>query len=156
AGVQYLLNGQPLGAEVTTAPFPLIWDTRTSGNGSYVLTARARDMGGNTTTSVGVPFTIANATDPVAPTVQISVPANLASVPALVILNAVATDNLGVAGVQFKLNGANLGPEDTTDPFRVAWDTTGVADGPYNLVAVARDSSGNTTTSGAVQVTVDH
>ena len=36
---------------------------------------------------------------------------------ATVTVSATAADNVGVAGVQFKLDGANLGAEDTTSPY---------------------------------------
>jgi len=62
--VQFKLNGLNLGAEVTTesAPtkFKLTWDSRTKPNGTYTLTATARDVFGNTKTSTGVTVTISN------------------------------------------------------------------------------------------------
>ena len=67
-----------------------------------------------------------------------------------------AADNVGVAGVQFKLDGANLGAEDTAAPYSVSWNTTTAANGSHTLTAVARDAAGNTTTSAAVTVTVDN
>ena len=54
AGVQFFLNGSPAGAEVAAAPYSLNWDTSRTANGNYVLTARARDVAGNLTTSAGV------------------------------------------------------------------------------------------------------
>ena len=64
AGVQFKLNGQNIGAEVTTeAPttkFNLTWDSRTKPNGRYTLTATARDVAGNTQTSAGVTVEIKN------------------------------------------------------------------------------------------------
>jgi hypothetical protein len=69
-------------------------------------------------------------------------------------VSASATDNTGVAAVWFLLDGAALGAEVTTAPYAVAWDTTTVATGSHSLAAVARDAAGNTTTSGAVTVTV--
>src|SRR6266699_462380 len=47
-----------------------------------------------------------------------------------------------VRGVQFKLDGANLGAEDTSAPYSVAWDTTGSGNGSHTLTAVARDLLG--------------
>jgi hypothetical protein len=41
-----------------------------------------------------------------------------------IIVTATASDNIGVAGVQFLLDGTPLGAEDTTTPYSVAWDTT--------------------------------
>ncbi len=60
AGVQFLLDGTPLGAEDITAPFAVVWDTRTTTNGSHTLTARARDGAGNQATSPGVATTVSN------------------------------------------------------------------------------------------------
>src|SRR5690606_1861048 len=57
---------------------------------------------------------------------------------------------------QFKLDGNDLGPEDTQPPFSITWDTTGLTDGEYTLTAVARDAAGHTTTSDGVDVTVDN
>src|SRR5258705_8837128 len=71
-------------------------------------------------------------------------------------VSANATDNVGVAGVQFKLDGASLGAEDTTSPYSVSWNTTGTANGSHALTAVARDAAGNATTSAVVTVTVSN
>jgi hypothetical protein len=46
-GVQFLINGSPLGAEDTTAPFSVSWDTWASGGGAHILSAIARDAAGN-------------------------------------------------------------------------------------------------------------
>lgn len=54
-----------------------------------------------------------------------------------------AVDNVGVAGVQFKVDGTNLGGEDTSTPYTATWDTTGVANGQHTFSAVARDAAGN-------------
>src|SRR5262245_51966690 len=43
-----------------------------------------------------------------------------------------------VAGVQFKLDGANLGGEDTSAPYSVSWNTAGASNGTHTLSAVAR------------------
>jgi len=39
-------------------------------------------------------------------------------------VTATAADNVGVVGVQFKVDGVNLGAEDTTSPYSFTWDTT--------------------------------
>src|SRR5207245_7239869 len=69
-------------------------------------------------------------------------------------LTASATDNVGVIGVQFKLDGANLGAEDATSPYSASWDTTAAINGSHTLTAVARDAAGNVTTSAGISVTV--
>ena len=98
--------------------------------------------------------------DTTAPNLSFTAPANGATVSGTVTLSATATDNVGVAGVQFLLDGNSLGAEDTTrDPITsaygpVSWNTTTANNGStHTLTAVARDAAGNTT-SKSVSVTV--
>jgi len=63
---------------------------------------------------------------------------------------------VGVVGVQFLLDGANLGAEVTTAPYTVNWNTTSATNGTHSLTARARDAAGNQTTSAAVSVTVSN
>ncbi len=64
AGVQFLLDGSPLGPEDTWAPYEVPWDTRTASDGTHRLSARARDTAGNAATSVTVTVTVANGLSP--------------------------------------------------------------------------------------------
>ena len=97
------------------------------------------------------------APDTTPPTVSLTAPANGAAVSgAAVTISATASDNGGVAGVQFKLDGVNLGAEDSVAPYSVTWNTTLATPGTHTLTAVARDAVGNTATSAAVGVTVDN
>jgi glucose/arabinose dehydrogenase/chitodextrinase len=152
-GVQFLLDGNNLGTEDTTAPYSVSWNTSTATNGAHVLTARARDAAGNSTTSAARNVTVA-APDAVPPTVAITSPTNNAQVVDIVNVTADASDNVGVAGVQFLVDGVNSGVEDTTAPYVLAWDSRGVANGAHNLTARARDAAGNSTLSNAVTVNV--
>jgi hypothetical protein len=154
ANVQFQLDGVNLGAPDAAAPYSLSWNTTTTTNGSHTLRAIARDAAGNTTTSASVTVTVAN--DVTAPTVSVSAPAGGATLSGTVNVSASASDNVGVAGVQFTLNGANLGTEDTTSPYSVSWNTTTASNGSHTLRAVARDANGNTTTSAAVVITVSN
>ena len=83
-------------------------------------------------------------------------PANNATVSGTVTVSANASDNVAVIGVQFQLDGVNLGTEDTTSPYSLSWNTLGVSNGPHTLTAVARDGAGNQTTSSTVNVTVSN
>ena len=74
----------------------------------------------------------------------------------MVSVSAQASDNVGVVGVQFLLNGVALGPEYTVPPYATSWNTTTVANGAYTLTAVARDAATNQTTSAQVRVTVSN
>src|SRR5262249_51908223 len=50
-GVQFFLDGAPLGVEIPDPPYATLWDTTTSAPGNHTLTARARDAVGNSTLS---------------------------------------------------------------------------------------------------------
>ena len=63
-------------------------------------------------------MTVTNAGPNQPPTVPVTRPANNATVSGTVTVSASASDDAGVAGVQFKLDGVNLGAEDTTEPVR--------------------------------------
>src|SRR5712671_5921473 len=152
AGVQFKLDGANLGTEVTAAPYAVSWDSATATNASHVLTAVARDAAGNLSTSAAVTVSVSN--DTIAPSVSITSPAAGATVSGRVNVAAAASDNVGVAGVQFKLDGANLGAEVTAAPYAVSWDTATASNASHVLTAVARDVAGNLATSAAVSVTV--
>jgi hypothetical protein len=104
-----------------------------------------------TGTGGGVP-----SSDTTAPTVSLTAPAAGATVSGVVAVSANAADNIAVAGVQFKLDGANLGVEDTTSPYSLSWDSATISNGAHTLTAVARDAAGNTTTAAAVAVTTSN
>jgi hypothetical protein len=88
--------------------------------------------------------------------VALSAPTAGATVSGTVAVSATASDNVGVAGVQFKADGNNIGSEKTTGPYSASWDTTTSANGSHTLTAVARDAAGNTTTSPGLSVTVSN
>jgi len=95
------------------------------------------------------------ASDTNAPSVILTAPAAGATVSNTVSISATATDNVAVAGVQFRLDGAsNLGAEDTVSPYSFSWNTAGAANGIHALTAVARDTVGNLATSAFITVTV--
>ncbi|SIO61560.1 Mo-co oxidoreductase dimerisation domain-containing protein [Singulisphaera sp. GP187] len=152
AGVQFLLNGSPLGVEDVAAPFSLAWNTTSVANGTYLLSARARDMAGNFKTSSTVSVTVNNPTDLVAPTVRLMSPYANTTAGSQMVLAAFASDNVGVTQVQFLANGNPLGSALTTAPYRAL---ATLATGTYTITAVATDAHGNQATSSSFTVTVD-
>src|SRR2546429_1445982 len=152
AWVQFKLDGRNLGARVTVAPYSLSWTTTTASDGAHTLTAVARDAAGNTATSAAVSLTVANDTTP--PTISLIAPVAGATVAGTVTISASATDNVGVVGAQFMLDGANLGAEVTTAPYATSWNTALASAGAHILTAVARDAAGNMATTASVSVTV--
>jgi hypothetical protein len=95
--------------------------------------------------------------DPTPPTVSLTAPTTGATVSgSAVTLSANASDNVGVSGVQFKVDGSNVGAEDTASPYSTTWDSRLATNGSHTITAVARDAAGNTTTSSAVTVTANN
>ena len=94
--------------------------------------------------------------DPSPPTVSLSQPWQARPSPARSTSTASAADNVGVYGVQLKLDGAALGVEDVVAPYTVGWDTTLAGNGAHVLTAIARDAAGNERTSSPVTVTVSN
>src|SRR5262249_9522795 len=123
--------------------------------GTYYYLVDAADASGN----ISAPSSQASAVvtaDTTAPTVSLTSPTAGATVSGTITVSANASDNVGVVGVQFKLDGANLGAEDTASPYSVSWNTVSATNGNHTLTAVARDAAGNTTTSSAITVTVNN
>jgi hypothetical protein len=96
-------------------------------------------------------------TDMTAPSATVTAPVSGATVsgPA-VVLSASASDNVGVASVQFQVDGANVGPRLTSPPYQTTWDTTQASNGGHVVTAQATDGAGNVGTSVGVSVTVSN
>jgi hypothetical protein len=150
--VEIYIDGA-LKTTLTTSPYNYTWNTGVT-LGAHTISAKAYDTFSNVGTSSTVNVTV---TDQTAPTVSITAPATSSFVTGnSVSVTSTAADNVGVSGVQFKLDGANLGAEDLTSPYSVTWDTSAATNGAHTLTAVARDAANNTTTSSSVSVTVDN
>jgi len=93
--------------------------------------------------------------DTTPPTVSITEPSSGATVSGAVAVKADASDDIGVASVDFSVDGAPQG-SDATAPYGFTWDTTAVSNGSRTLTAVARDAAGNTASSTSVTVVVDN
>jgi hypothetical protein len=75
------------------------------------------------------------------PQVAIVSPANGSTVSGNVTVSASASDNFGVAKVEFFVNGALIGT-DTSAPYSITWNTRKL-NGTYTLTARAVDAAGN-------------
>ena len=145
AGVQFTLDGAPVGTEYTIAPYEMFWNSATAPNGTHVLAAIARDAAGNRQTAENVSVTVAN--DTTAPTVTFATPVDGASVATTVALIADASDNVAVVGVQFTLDGVDVGIEQMEVPYALIWNSATVSNGTHVLAAIARDLTGNRQTA---------
>jgi uncharacterized protein (TIGR03790 family) len=101
-----------------------------------------------------ITFALVSEVDITPPAVSLTRPQDGATVNGIVTVSADAGDNVGIAGVQFKLDGNDLGGEDTDFPYSLSWDTGITSDGSHTLSAVARDAAGNSTAASAVTVRV--
>jgi hypothetical protein len=131
SNVQFKLDGANLGAADSSPPYTVSWDTRTAANGSHTLTAVARDLLGLQFTSPAVNVTVSNGPPPdtTQPSVSVTSPSSGATVSGTIALAASASDNVGVVGVQFFVDGAARGAEDTSAPYSVSWVTSEGPDG---------------------------
>jgi uncharacterized protein (TIGR03790 family) len=115
--------------------------------------------GYNVSDDVIAQFTVSGpaASDTTPPTVSMTAPANGATLAGTVVVSATATDNVAMAGVQFQLDGANLGAMvmGAGPSYSVSWNTTTAANGTHTLSAVATDTSGNSATN-SISVTVNN
>ena len=154
-GVQFRVDGNNIGSLDFSRPYTAAWNTSGVANGTHTLTAVARDAANNLRTSAPITVTVKKGGDTTAPTVSITSPANGATISGgTVTVAATAADNVAVIGVQFRVDGNNIGSLDFSRPYTAAWNTSGVANGTHTLTAVARDAANNLRTSAPVTVTV--
>jgi hypothetical protein len=90
--------------------------------------------------------------DTTAPAISITSPANNSTISGSTNLTVSATDNIGVVGVRYLVDGTQIGSEVTSSPFSATW--SGMSDGTYTLTAEARDAAGNKKLSSPISVTV--
>lgn len=143
-------NGATLLNTDTIPPYGFTW-TNVNG-GTYILKARAWDDKNTFTDSTPIIITVSP--DTILPVVSITNPLNNAILNGIVPIAANATDNSGVVGVQFKVDGKNIGTEDLISPYSIDWNTNKAINGAHLLTAVARDAAGNSKTSSIINITV--
>ncbi len=123
----------------------------------YHFRIRTADSSGNVTFSGDTTMRTTAVADITSPTVSITSPSGGATISGLAsVISATASDNIGVAGVQFKINGTNIGSEDTSAPYTTLANTSLFTDGSVSLLAVVRDTLNNYATSSTLVVTVDN
>ena len=111
----------------------------------YHFAIVSTDAGGLTSTSTDQTFTTTTISPP---TVALTAPTASSTVSgSSVTLSATASDNIGVANVQFEVDGTNIGSAITSSPYTTTWNSTSTSNGTHSLYAVALNTSGLYATS---------
>lgn len=126
--VDYLANGSAV-AQNPNPPHNATWSNVWAG--TFNMQARAWDIYGGI--SLSSPTTVVIAPNP-PPVVNLTVTSNTGVAPATVVLDATASDPLGINRVEFRTGATLLGTA-TSPPYRYTW--SGVAAGTYNVFARA-------------------
>jgi thermitase len=95
-----------------------------------------------------------NTSDTTPPSVAIASPTG-GTVSGTVTVSANASDNVGVARVELRVNGTSVAT-DSASPYQFAWDSTKVANGAVTLTAAAYDAAGNSSVSSPVSLNVSN
>ncbi|MBX4189037.1 hypothetical protein KW785_00395 [Candidatus Parcubacteria bacterium] len=121
-----------------------------------VLYATRGAVSGDWSGSISLPPPPPTTGDTTAPSVSVTTPVAGTTLVGTATLIATASDNVGVVGVQFKVDGVNVDTEKTIPPYTASWNTTAGSDGSHIITAVARDAAGNSTVSQSVSVLVSN
>ncbi|MFZ6768990.1 Ig-like domain-containing protein [Undibacterium sp. Di26W] len=137
---------------VTSSPYSMTLNSTSLTNASHSLVAKAYDAANNVGTSSAVSFTINNpTTDTTPPTVSVSESGSSGNIT----LSATATDNVGVAKVEFYVDGS-LVSTSTASPYSSTLNSTTLSNGTHSLTAKAYDAANNIGTSSAVSFSVSN
>ena len=99
---------------------------------------------------------IGGTADSTPPTVSLTAPSVGSTLSGTAVtLSATASDDVGVARVDFFVDGAQVG-SDISSPYSIVWDSTTVANGTHSFTARATDGSGNSATSAAVSASTSN
>jgi hypothetical protein len=157
--VQFLLDGQPLGGPVTSAPYSYNWTLGSTSSGTHQLSAQVTDSSGNVGTAQPISVNVVPSgpsTVSTSPSINITNPVDNQIESGTVPVVADATDNTAVKSVQYFLDGSPLGSLLTTSPYSIRWNTSSARNGTHTLTAQATDTAGLVGTSAAVTVTVQN
>jgi len=158
SSVQFLLDGQPIGSPVTSAPYTLQWSLGGTPAGKHYLSAQATDSNGfvGTAPEVSVTTQAGSGGGGEPPVVSIVNPVAGQLVSNTVPVSANVSSSTGISSVQFYLDGKALGAPVTSAPYAISWDTTTAVNGPHKLTATATNTSNETGTSTPIEVTVQN
>lgn len=150
-------------ATADAAPYRFALTTAPLGAGYRLFQLAATDTAGKVNWSNLVSYRIDDGGEPQppqppgddveAPTVHLLTPAKNQVLSGVATVTADAHDDFGVSRVEFRVAG-NLVGTDTSLPYRLDWDTQTIANGLYDVSAIAYDYSGHSTEDVVGDVTV--
>lgn len=141
---------------VMMAPLQTIAATKTVKSTTKLSVSTSTTTIGTVNAAAQKSTTPAKTPKPTAPKISITSPVAKATVSGTGTITANVTDAQGIASVQYKLDGANLGTAVTTAPYSLSWNTTTATNASHSLTAVATNIDNLSTTSAAVTVTVNN
>lgn len=146
--VDLLVSGTLLASDIS-APYAFSWDSTALAGSNASLVAKAYDAAGNSASSTAVIVSVGGGTSPppppadtTPPTVSITSPGNSSVVTGVVTVSAMAGDNVGIGSLSLYLDGAMVGTGNGTS-VSYKWNTKKAASGTHTISAVAKDKSGN-------------
>jgi hypothetical protein len=122
---------------------------------TYHYQVWSADSSGNQSSSGDFQFTTLTP-DTTPPTVTLTTPTAGQTVEGAVPLTATATDSVGVAGVQFWVDGQAVGTPVMTAPYSSTWSSYLATNGWHTIQAVATDNAGNVGASALISVLVQN
>ncbi len=152
-------RGTALVGTKTISPYSITWDTTTTPNGVYALTAKAYDVAGNSATSTPVSVTVANAgsnTDTTKPVATFISPASGATVSGNTSIIATATDNTAVTKMELYLDNVMVLSRLASTNITYRWSTTTATNSTHTAYTKAYDAAGNVGTSPVSTFTVNN
>ncbi len=154
--VDYFVDGY-LAETVTQSPFIYMWDVTGYLNGStHAIFARAFDENMNSGYSGVITVTVQSShiLDNTPPSVSIGYPITGSTLTQNTTIVANAFDNIGIANVEFYIDGLYRG-NDATEPYEFSWQIDSLSPGSsHSIFAIAYDGAANSATSATVTVTV--
>lgn len=141
ARVDFFLDGT-LSQTVYSAPYDMQWNTLLSPDGPHAIKAQVFDGAG-----LNAQAQLALTSDNTPPVIQITNPKDGEFVGGIVTIKHTVSDNVGVVGVELRIDGTLKGT--LSPPYTYDWDTSTAVGKNHVIQSTARDQSGNATVATA-------
>jgi hypothetical protein len=155
--VEYYANGALIGT-APGSPFCINWNSMGVPNGTYSLTAKLYNGNVNVaaiSSPVSVNVSNGGSLDKSAPIVSLVAPADSSTISGITDVAVSASDNNGVAGVEFFING-DLVFFDASAPFVYKWNTALAKNGNHIVYVKAYDAAGNVSRTPEIMVNISN